>query len=254
MIVAVGSPLVQAVKQATNEIPIVMSGTGADPVTAGFVASLQRPGGNVTGLSMLSTELNGKRLELLRDIVLNAARAAILNNPEFPAVAIQLSETQQAATSLRIQLETWEVRHAWQITDAFAAMKKSGVGGVIVFSDPIVLERNRATIVSLAHKHRLPTVYPWPNYVEEGGLASYSANLLVMHRRAATYVDRILKGAKPNDLPVEQPAKFELVINLKTAKQIGVTIPPNVWREPTESFVKERGVSVKANLQSKSVL
>jgi putative ABC transport system substrate-binding protein len=228
VLVAVGSPLVQAAKQVTSEIPIVMSGTGADPVTAGFVATLQKPGGNITGLSMLSTELNGKRLELLRDIVGNAVRATVLNNPEFPAVAIQLNETQAAAASLGIQLEVREVRKAAQIADAFAVMKRNGTSGLIVFSDPVVLERNRATIVSLAVKHRIPTIYPWRNYVEEGGLASYSANLLDMHRRAATYVDKILKGAKPGDLPVEQPTKFELVINVNAAKQIGLTIPPQV--------------------------
>jgi putative ABC transport system substrate-binding protein len=228
VIVAVGSPLIQIAKQATTTIPIVMSGTGADPVAAGFVASLQRPGGNITGLSMLSTELSGKRLELLKDIVSNLGRVAVLRNPEFPAVAIQSKETDVAAKSLGIQLQAWEVRSPQEITNAFSSMSKAGTNGLIVFSDPVVLERNRGAIIALALKYRIPTVYPWRNYVEEGGLTSYSANLLDMHRRAAAYVDKILKGAKPADLPVEQPTKFELVINLKTAKQIGLAIPPNV--------------------------
>jgi putative ABC transport system substrate-binding protein len=228
VIVAVGSPLIQIAKQATTAIPIVMSGTGADPVAAGFVASLQRPGGNITGLSMLSTELSGKRLELLKDVASNAGRVAVLRNPEFPAVAIQSKETDVAAKSLGIQLQAWEVRSPQEITNAFSSMSKAGTNGLIVFSDPVVLERNRGTIIALALKYRIPTVYPWRNYVEEGGLMSYSASLLDMHRRAATYVDKILKGAKPGELPVEQPTKFELIINLKTAKQIGVTIPPNV--------------------------
>jgi len=228
VIVAVGSPLIQTAKQATTSIPIVMSGTGADPVAAGFVASLQRPGANITGLSMLSTELSGKRLELLKDMVSNLGRVAVLRNPEFPVVTVQSKETEVAAKSLGIQLQAWEVRSAQEITNAFSSMSKAGTNGLIVFSDPVLLERNRGAIIALALKYRIPTVYPWRNYVEEGGLTSYSANLLDMHRRAATYVDKILKGAKPADLPVEQPTKFELLINLKTAKQIGLTIPPNV--------------------------
>ena len=228
VIIAVGSPLIQAAKQATNAIPIVMSGTGADPVAAGFVASLGRPGGNITGLSMLSTELSGKRLELLKETVPNLGRVAVLRNPKFPAVAIQSKETEEAAKSLRLQLQAWEVRNPQEIDSAFAAMSKAEINGLIVFSDPVLLERNRTSIITLSRKYRLPTVYPWRNYVEEGGLASYSANLLDMHRRAATYVDKILRGAKPGDLPVEQPTKFELVINLKTAKQIGLAVPQSV--------------------------
>jgi putative tryptophan/tyrosine transport system substrate-binding protein len=228
VIVAVGSPLVQAAKKATTNIPIVMSGTGADPVAAGFVATLQHPGGNITGLSMLSTELSGKRIELLKDVVPKIDRLAVLRNPGFPAVGIQSKETEVAAKAMGIKLQAWEVRNAQEFPSVFSSIGKSGLDGLIVFSDPVLLERNRGTIIALALKHRIPTVYPWKNYVEEGGLASYSANLLDMHRRAATYVDKILKGAKPGDLPVEQPTKFELVINLKTATQIGLTVPPNV--------------------------
>ena len=228
VIVAVGSPLIQAVKQATNAIPIVMSGTGADPVAAGFVASLGRPGRNITGLSMLSTELSGKRLELLKEMVSRLERVAILRNPKFPAVAIQSKETEEAAKSLGLQLQAWEVGSPQEIDSAFVSMGKAGLGGLVVFSDPVLLERNRTSIIALARKYRIPTVYPWRNYVEEGGLVSYSANLLDMHRRAATYVDKILRGVRPADIPVEQPTKFELVINLKTAKQIGLAVPQSV--------------------------
>ena len=227
VIVAVGSPLVQAAKQATSTIPIVMSGSGADPV-AGFVSSLGQPGRNITGLSMFSTELSGKRLELLKEIVSGLGPVAVLRNPRFPAVTIQSKETEEAARSLGIQLQAWEVQTPQEIENAFRSMSKAGMGGLIVFSDPVLLERNRARIIALARENRIPTVYPWRNYIEEGGLASYSANLLDMHRRAATYVDKNLKGAKPAELPVEQPTKFELVINLKTAKQIGLAVPQSV--------------------------
>jgi putative ABC transport system substrate-binding protein len=228
VIVAVGSPMIQAAKQATTVIPIVMSGSGADPEAAGFIASLSRPGGNITGLSMLSTELSGKRLELLKEMTPKLRRVAVLRNPKFPAVAIQSKETELAAKFLGLQLRAWEVGRPQEIDSAFAAMRKAGVGGLVVFSDPVILERNRDSIIKLALKSRMPTLYPWRNYVEEGGLASYSASLLDMHRRAAAYVDKILKGAKPADLPVEQPIKFEFVVNLIAAKQIGLTIPPNV--------------------------
>jgi len=228
LIVAVGSPMIQAAKEATTVIPIIMSGTGADPEAAGFVASLRRPGGNITGLSMLSTELSGKRLELLKEMASGVGRVAVLRNPKFPAVAIQSKETEMAAKFLGLQLQAWEVRGPQEIQSAFSSMSKAGTSGLIVFSDPVILERNRGSIIGLALKYRIPTVYPWRNYVEEGGLASYSASLLDMHRRAATYVDKILKGTKAAELPVEQPTKFEFIINLKTAKQIGLTIPPNV--------------------------
>ena len=228
VIVAVGSPMVQAAKQATTAIPIVMSGSGADPEAAGFVASLRRPGGNITGLSMLSTELSGKRLELLKEMAPKLGSVAVLRNPKFPAVAIQSKETDLAAKSLSLQLRAWDVAGPPEIENAFASMSKARTTGLVVFSDPVILERNRGTIIKLALKHRIPTIYPWRNYVEEGGLASYSASLLDMHRRSATYVDKILKGTRPMDIPVERPTKFELVINLNAAKQIGLTIPPNV--------------------------
>jgi len=228
VIVAVGSPMIQAAKQATTVIPIVMSGSGADPEAAGFIASLRRPGGNITGLSMLSTELNGKRLELLKEMTPKLGRVAVLRNPKFPAVAIQSKETELAAKFLGLQLQTWDIGGPQEIDSAFAGMSKAGTGGLVVFSDPVILERNRGSIIKLALKSRMPTLYPWRNYVEEGGLASYSASLLDMHRRAAAYVDKILKGANAGEIPVEQPIKFEFVVNLKAAKQIGVTVPPNL--------------------------
>jgi len=193
--------MIQAAKRATRTIPIVMSGTGADPVAAGFVESLRRPGGNVTGLSMLSTELSGKRLELLKEIVPMLGRVAVLRNPEFPAIAIQSKETAAAAKSLGLQLQTFDVSDPAQVEGAFSSMIKAQMKGLIVFSDPVLLERHRGSIIALALKHRLPTVYPWTNYVEEGGLSSYSASLPDMHLRAATYVDKILKGARPAELP-----------------------------------------------------
>ena len=177
---------------------------------------------------MLSTELSGKRLELLKEMAPSLGLVAVLRNPKFPAVAIQSKETEMAAKFLGLQLQAWEVSGPQEIESAFSSMSKAGTSGLIVFSDPVILERNRGSIIALALKYRIPTVYPWRNYVEEGGLASYSASLLDMHRRAATYVDKILKGTKAAELPVEQPTKFEFIINLKTAKQIGLTIPPNV--------------------------
>jgi putative tryptophan/tyrosine transport system substrate-binding protein len=228
VIIAIGSPVIEAAKKATSTIPIVMAASGADPVTAGFVKSLARPGTNITGMTLLSTELSSKRLELLKDVLSDSKRIAILRNPEFPAVAVQWKETEAAAESLGLQLHPYDTTNRRDIDNAFKAMATTGTRGLVVFSDPVLLERNRSLIISLASKYRFPAVYPWRNYAEEGGLMSYAANLNEMHGRSATYVDKILKGAKPADLPVEQPTKFELVINLKTAKQLGLTIPSGV--------------------------
>jgi putative ABC transport system substrate-binding protein len=228
VIVAVGSPVIQTARNATDTIPIVMAASGADPVAAGFVSSLGRPEGNVTGLTLLSTELSGKRLELLKDVVFRLDRVAVLRNPGFPAVAIQWKETEIAASSLGVQLQPWDIRTSQDIDSAFSGMSTARPSAMLVLSDVWILDRHRAQIIAPALKYRLPSIFPWRPYVEEGGLMSYSANLPDMHRRAATYVDKILKGAKPAELPVEQPTKFELVINLKTAKQIGLTIPPAV--------------------------
>jgi putative ABC transport system substrate-binding protein len=225
VMVANGSQMVRAAKNATNSIPIVMAASGADPVSAGFIASLARPGGNITGMSMLSAELDGKRIELLKAAVNRLKRIAVLQNPDFPQAENRWKETSAAGKSLGVQVEPWAVRTPQDIEVAFGRTGKARPDGLLVLTDPVVLERNRERIIALAFKHRLPAIYPWTIYVEESGLMSYSANLLDMHRRSAYYVDRILRGTKPADLPVEQPMKFEFVINLKTAKQLGVVIP-----------------------------
>ena len=228
VIVANGSPMIRAAKQATTTIPIVMAATGADPVAAGFVASLARPGGNITGLSLLSAALDGKRLELLKEVVPGLRHVAVLQNPDFPEATNRWRETEVAARSLGVRVEAWEVWSPQDIQSAFSSTGRPRPSALLVFSDPSVLERYRGRIIALAVKYRLPAIYPWRSYVEEGGLMVYGPNLLDMNRRSATFVDKILKGAKPADLPVEQPTKFEFVINLKTAKQIGLTIPQSV--------------------------
>jgi putative tryptophan/tyrosine transport system substrate-binding protein len=228
VIVANGSPMVRAAKQATNTIPIVMAASGADPVAAGFVASLARPGGNITGMSLLSAQLDGKRMELLKEAVLRIRRVAVIYNPDFPDAENRLKEMAVAGRSLGVQLEWWPVRTPQEIELSFSRMSKTRPDGLLLFSDPVILERNRERTIVLALKYRLPAIYPWRRYVDEGGLMSYSANVLDMHRRSAYYVDKILKGTRPADLPVEQPTKFEFIINLKAAKQIGLTIPQSL--------------------------
>jgi putative ABC transport system substrate-binding protein len=228
LIVANGSQMIRAAKQATSTIPIVMAASGADPVAAGSVASLARPGTNVTGISLLSAQLDGKRMELLKDAVHRIKRMAVLYNPDFPEAENRLKDTAAAGKSLGIQLDGYAVSALAEIELAFSRMSRARPDSLLVFSDPVILERNRERIIALAFKQRIPAIYPWKRYTDEGGLMSYSPNLVDMHRRSAYYVDKILKGAKPADLPVEQPTKFEFIINLKTAKQIGLIIPPNV--------------------------
>ena len=228
VIVANGSPMIALAKEATSEIPIVMAGAGTDPVAAGFVASLAKPGGNITGISLLSADLDAKRLELLKEVVPGLRRVAVLQNPEFPQAEMRWRDAESAAKSLELQAHPWKAQTARDIETVFSNAATSRLNGVLVLSDPAILERHRLLIIKLADKYQLPVIYPWRQYVEDGGLMTYSANLLEMHRSSARYVDKILKGAKPAELPVEQPTKFDLVINLKTAKQIGLTIPPNV--------------------------
>jgi putative ABC transport system substrate-binding protein len=228
VIVANGGTMVQAAKAATSTVPIVMAATGADPVAAGFVHSLARPGGNITGLSLLSATLDGKRLELLKEAVPGLRRVAVLQNPDFPEAQNRWSDTEAASRSLGVRLQAWNLRIPRELEAAFSAAQNARPDALLVFSDPAVLERHRQRIIALSINHRLPAIFPWRFYVEEGGLMVYAPNLLDMHRRSAYYVDKILNGTKPADLPVEQPTKFEFVINLKTAKQIGLTIPPNV--------------------------
>jgi putative ABC transport system substrate-binding protein len=228
LIVVSGTPPALAAKKMTTEIPIVMA-TSADPVGAGLVATLARPGGNVTGLSALSTDLNTKRLEVLEDIVPKLARVALLRL-ERAGVAqdLQLKELRAAAVALKLQLEEIDTRPEHRgLESAFQMMNQKQVNAVMTTSNrPFFALRKE--IVELAGKHRLPAIYPQKEYVDVGGLISYGVDFNHLYRRTAVYVDKILKGARPEDLPVEQPTKFEFIINLTAAKQIALTIPPNV--------------------------
>ena len=220
--------MIRAAKNATKTIPIVMVGHGTDPVEAGLVESLARPGGNVTGITNLTRELGGKRLELLKEAVPKVARVAVLYDPTTPASVLEVKEVLPvAARALRLTLQPWEVRGADGFEKVFAALNKQRPDGLYVLGSPL-MNANRKRIVGFALKSRLPSMYSSREAVDAGGLMSYGADHADSYRRVAYYVDRILKGAKPADLPVEQPTKFELVINLKTAKQIGLTIPPEV--------------------------
>jgi putative ABC transport system substrate-binding protein len=228
IVAAGGRGPIQAAKNATKTIPIVMMGLAADPVETGFVESLARPGGNITGLTTLSRELGGKRLELLKEAVTKVARIAVLYDPATQQAVVEVKEVLPAvARSLKLTLQPWEVRTSDGFEKVFAATGKQRSDGLYVTSSPLMVT-NQKRIVGLALKSRLPSVYTRRDDVEAGGLMSYGADLADIYRRVAYYVDRILKGAKPADLPVEQPTKFELVINLKTAKQIGLTVPQSV--------------------------
>ena len=214
------------VKKATTTIPVVFI-AGGDLVKVGLIASLARPGGNLTGLSLLTTELNVKRLELLKETFPKVHRVAMLGNPANPAYASQLSEAQAAAKALALQLQVVEARGPKDFESAFSEMTQKGAGALLVLSDPM-LNAHRERIANLATKSHLPAIYEFKEFVEAGGLMSYGTNIVDVYRRVAKFVDKILKGAKPADLPVEQPLNFEFFINLKTAKALGVTIPPNV--------------------------
>jgi putative ABC transport system substrate-binding protein len=223
VIVAASTPAVLAAKRATTTIPIVMTNT-ADPVGTGLVGNLAHPDGNVTGLSTLSAELSAKRLELLREIVPAASRVAVLWDDTNPAFASAVRETQAAARSFGMPLSVFTARRADEIDRAFAAMVSERTRALIVVPGNVFLpERKR--LVEAAARHRLPAAYAQSEYVDVGGLMAYGSNLSDLFARAASFVDRILKGAKPAQLPIEQPRKFELVINLKTAKVLGLTIP-----------------------------
>jgi putative ABC transport system substrate-binding protein len=224
-VVSGGDPVIRAAQQATQTIPIVFAGA-SDPVGRGFVASLAHPGGNLTGLNTFSLELVGKRLELLKALVPTVTRLAILANPAHSGTARTMREVQASAHALGVQPHVIEVRSPDELESAFAAMTRADMDALLVLTDPSTFEPHMSAIVALAQRSRLPTMYPWRAYVEAGGLMVYGASLLDIHRRAAIYVDKILKGAKPADLPVEQPMTFELVINMKTAEALGLTIPP----------------------------
>ncbi len=216
----------QAAKKATTTIPIVF-GIVADPIGAGLVASLARPGGNVTGLTNISPELSGKRLELLKETFPRIRRVAVLLNPANPTARLKLKESEGAARSLGLKLHTLEARDSAQLDSVFSALMKERADALVMFGDP-VFTAYRGRIVELAAKNRLPAMYEEREWAVIGGLMAYGPNLIEQVRRAVFYVDKILKGAKPADLPVEQPTKFELVINLKTAKALGLTIPQSV--------------------------
>lgn len=224
VIVARGPVAIRAARQATTTIPIVMA-TTADPEREGFVKSLARPGGNTTGIANLTWQLDGKRLELLKEVLPRLTHVAVLANPrnkdQFPAIL-------GAAQSVGLQARVFEVTRPEEIGGAFGLLDKAPAGALLVATDIQVLEPSRARIVAMAARHRLPAMYPWRFYVDIGGLMSYSTSLHELHRRSATFVDRILKGATPADLPVEQPTKFEFVINFKAAKVLSLTIPPSV--------------------------
>ena len=229
IIVAVGGTVTtRAAKNATKTIPIVMVGGGGDPVEAGLIESLAQPGGNVTGLTNLTTELGGKRLELLKEAVPKLSRVAVLYDLATASSVLEVKEVfPVAARALRLTVRTWEVRAADDFDRVFAALNKQRPGGLYVTGGPL-MRANEKRIVSFTLKSRLPSMYYNKDAVEAGGLMYYGADTAESYGRVAYYVDKILKGAKPGDLPVEQPMKFELVINLKTAKQIGLTIPPEV--------------------------
>jgi putative ABC transport system substrate-binding protein len=226
VIVATSTAGTLALKQATRTTPIVMT-LVSDPVAAGAVASLARPGGNITGLSLMHPDLAGKRLQLLTEVVPRPSRVAVLWNPSDPNSPPLLRATEAAARSLGVQLQLREARSATEIESAFSAMTSDRVRALIVLPGSLFLDQ-RKQLVTLAAKRRLAAMYPAREFPDAGGLMAYGPNFPDILRRAATYVDKILKGAKPADLPVEQPTKFELVINLKTARALGLTFPRSV--------------------------
>jgi len=226
IIVTGGRSATRADKEATSTIPIVMA-QDPDPVGTGFVASLAQPGGNITGLSNLRPELSGKRLELMKEIVAKLARLAVLGTSSVPGNAQSLKEMELGASAVRVQLQYLDVLGPKEIETVFRAASKGRADAVLVLGSPFLLS-HRIQVVDLALKSQLPAIYYSTEFVEDGGLMSYGVNINDLFRRAATYVDKILKGTKPADLSVEQPTKYELVINLKTAKQIGLTIPQSV--------------------------
>ena len=228
IVAAAGVPLIRAAKNATKTIPIVMVGGGIDPVEAGLIDSLARPGGNITGLTLLARELSGKRLELLKEAVPKLARVAVLYDPANPGNLIEIKEDLPvAARALGVTIQPWEVRAAEGLEKVLAALDRARPDGLYMPSGGAATFANKR-VAGFALKSGLPSVFGGIEAVEAGGLMYYGADQADSYRRVAYYVDKILKGAKPTDLPVEQPTKFDLVINLKTAKQIGLTIPPNM--------------------------
>jgi len=227
VILSGGTSATRAAQRITGTIPIVMATSTDDPVAAGFASSLARPGANITGLSSVSTELTGKRLELLREVFPHSSRLGVLLNPDNPQNVSRLKELQLAARQMGISLQLIVLRSANELPDAFRSVVQNRIDGLILVADGL-FTTHRKLIVDLAIKNRVPILYDRESFVQAGGLMSYGVDQDALYRRAAFYVDKILKGSKPGELPIEQPTKFELVINLKTAKQIAITIPPNV--------------------------
>ena len=226
VIVASGGSAARAAKDATKTVPVVFAISG-EPVESGFVESIARPGGNITGMSWLSFELVGKRLELLKEAVPRVSRVAILSNPQHPGEQRELKETKSVGMALGISLDYFQARTSSEFDTAFDTITKEKVNGLLVFPEAATLA-NRLRIVEFASRHRLPNMFGWSEFVEAGALMAYGPNRDESYKRIAVYVDKILKGTKPADLPVELPIRFELVISLNAAKQIGVTIQPNV--------------------------
>jgi putative tryptophan/tyrosine transport system substrate-binding protein len=225
-IITGGFTATQAAKKATSTIPIVMA-HASDPVRDGLVASLSHPGGNITGLSHMATELAGKRLEIVKEAVPKVSRVAVLLNTTNPMQALNLKEAEAASLVLGVTLNSLEVREANDLEGAFQMAVRGRADALLAFADAF-LNTHRKRIVDLATKNRLPAMYTEPEYIDAGGLMVYGPSISDLYRRAAIYVGKILKGTKPGELPVERPTKFELIVNLKAAKQIGLTIPPNV--------------------------
>jgi putative ABC transport system substrate-binding protein len=233
LIVASGTPASFAAKDASKTIPIVMGGIAADPVETGLVANLARPGGNITGMSMMSPQLGGKRLELLKRIVPGLARVAIFWNPSNPAYGPILKELEAAAPTLHLKLQRLEVRIPGDFEGAFEAAIRQRAGALIAPGDPLVTNRPKM-VADLALKYRLPTIMENKEFVEAGGMLSLGLDLVDSYRRAATHVDKILKGANPAELPMEQPTKFDLFVNLKTARVLRLTIPQSVLLQASQ--------------------
>ena len=232
VIVTAAVPAIRAAKDATGTIPIVLA-VVVDPVATGLVASLARPGGNITGLSVMTPDLVGKQLEMLREVAPRASRVAVLWNPANSGNPPQLTAAELAARTLGMRLQPLEARSPREIDGAFEAMTREGAGALVVLVDVMFVDQGRR-IVELAAARRLPAVYGLADHVGAGGLMAYAPSFIDSYRRAAVYVDKILRGANPGDLPVEQPTKFELVVNLKTAKALGLTIPPVLLQRADE--------------------
>jgi putative ABC transport system substrate-binding protein len=232
VILAASSTYVRAAKQATTTTPIVFA-VHNDPVGTGDVASLAHPGGNITGTTQMATDLSAKQLDLLRETVLGISRVGVLWNPTTPSHGPALKQIEAAARTLGVQLTRLAAAHESELDRVFATAARDRIEAVFVLNSPMTA-RHRERVVGLAMKHRLPTMYAARTFVEVGGLLAYDADQLDLYRRAANYVDRILKGAKPANLPIEQPTKFELVVNLKTAKALGLSVPPSLLAQATE--------------------